>query len=134
MDLWKPQNGYDIHFILKIVVLVRKAQEKRLKLGTRFRHATRSLKYFLLSFLCSFSWRFFVELMGLSKGEKLTILNKIEEVEYDRQRAMAAITHVRKVRYFHFYYILPLGIKRWRQRYSSPVIRNSNLRRANEAR
>jgi len=44
------------------------------------------------------SWRFFVELMGLSTPEKLKILNKIEEVDYDRQRAMAAITHVRKLR------------------------------------
>ena len=38
-----------------------------------------------------------MELMGLSTPEKMSIMNSIDE-DFDRARAMKAITHIRKVR------------------------------------
>ena len=45
-----------------------------------------------------FSLRFFVELFGLSTAEKIKILNRIHEVDYDRAAAMKMITKARKMR------------------------------------
>ena len=80
------------------------------------------------------SWRFFVELMGLSTPEKMKILNKIEEVDYDRQRAMAAITHARKLRLVSVLFLITsLVIKKCRRRSLSQVIRNFSLPQTRKA-
>ena len=94
----KSIHGY-FHMTASMFV-VRAAQENRLKTGTRVRHSTRHLKY-LINSKCYFcSWRFMVELMGLSTHEKLDILQKIRRVDFDRAKSLKFIQEARKLRYF----------------------------------
>lgn len=82
------------------------------------------------------SYRFFVELGGLSTSEKLKLLNGIQAVEYDRTKSLKLITQCRKIRSFGFMLNLLdsfIGTRRWLLRSLLPLIRSWSFQRNRKA-
>lgn len=78
------------------------------------------------------SYRFFVELGGLSTSEKLKLLNGIQAVEYDRTKSLKLITQCRKLRSFRLLFNLVdacIGTRRWLRRCSLLHIKNWSFQR-----